>query len=346
MKCPKLKAINQRDKKKWDVISELGSSLKLQRVEYVNGKRCMIVMKAINGGCDTITVTSGKSETESKKNLDNEKFTKSEGSVKNVEQQLYSTEGSLTSYNRKYVELDEDQNDYRPKCIFVLLKGMFLLAIMGALDFFYLKNKQILGDETSNWCILSSLIITTLFKMIIDCLSTEIRDKIWSILVNSSLLLGLFLLVLMYMSHWPFSTYGIYLPFFMVPIFLPFHDISAIPSYIKELPKIAGLYGAECHLLFVFIYNMALMIVVLLTASKLEGEFNAPWWTILTVFSVAYSLYLMWLGYALYEHNNNKVSSHNNLSYPPLHARVHIILDILSQFILIISLPLISLMIE
>jgi hypothetical protein len=164
--------------------------------------------------------------------------------------------------------------------------------------------------------------------------------------VDSSLLLGLFLLVLMYMSHWPFSTYGIYLPFFMVPVFLSFHNISAIPSYIKDLPKIVGLDGAECHLLFVFIYNMALMIVVLLTASKLEGEFNASWWTISTVFSVAYSLYLMWLGYVLYEHNNNKVLSRNNLSYPLLHARVHIILDILSQFILIIFLPLISLMIE
>jgi hypothetical protein len=212
----------------------------------------------------------------------------------------------------------------------------------GALVFFHLKNKQILDDETSSWCIFSSLIITTLFKMIINRFSTEIRDKIWSILVNSSLLLGLFLLVLIYMSHWPFSTCGIYLPFFMVPVFLPFHDISATPPYIKKLSKIAGLDGAECHLLFVFIYNMALMIVVL-TASKLEEEFNAPWWTTSTVFSVAYSLYLMWLEYALYKYNN-KVLSRDILSC--LCVRVHIISDILFQFILIIFLSFISLMIE
>jgi cation transport ATPase len=298
---------------------------------------------------DPTMVTSDNSETESVNsgtesvNSETESVNPNNNTIIKLKEVKLETGSHSTEKKSK---LDEYQNDYHPKCIFVLLKVIFLLAILVVLVFFHLKNKQILDDETSSWCIFSSLIITTLFKMIIDCFTTEIRDKIWSILVNSSLLLGLFLLVLMYMSHWPFSTYGIYLPFFMVPIFLPFHDISAIPSYIKELPKIAGLYGAECHLLFVFIYNMALMIVVLLTASKLEGEFNAPWWTILTVFSVAYSLYLMWLGYALYEHNNNKVSSHNNLSYPPLHARVHIILDILSQFILIISLPLISLMIE
>jgi hypothetical protein len=180
--------------------------------------------------------------------------------------------------------------------------------------------------------------------MILNCFSTETKDKIWNILVDYSLLLGLFLLVLMYMSHWPFSTYGIYLPFFMASVFLPFHDVSAIPHYTNELPKIAGLDGAECHLLFVFIYRIALMIVVLLTASKLEGEFNASWWTILTVFSVAYGLYLMWLWYTLHEYEN-KVLSRNNLSYP-LHARVHIILNILSQFILIVCLPFISFTIE
>jgi hypothetical protein len=139
--------------------------------------------------------------------------------------------------------------------------------------------------------------------MILGYFSPEAKDKICTILAHSSLLLGLLILALMYMSYWLFSTYVIYLPFFLW--FLCFLSSMILQLFLLILheqmeqegnmspKKIAEFHGVEYHLVFVLIYNIALVIIVLFAASKLKGKFSAPWWTILTVFGAARSIYLI-----------------------------------------------------
>jgi hypothetical protein len=223
----------------------------------------------------------------------------------------------------------EDLNGYRLKCIFMLVKVLFLLAIVVVSVFFYYKKEQMLNDEILSWYIFSSLAIITIGSMIYDYLFTETMNKTWTMLAHLSLLLGLFLLSLMYISYWPVSTYGIYLPFFIAPVFLTFHDTSAIPPYIKKLPMIAGIDGAEYYLPFVLIYRMALMTVVLLMASKLEDEFSVRWWTILIIFGTARSIYLILVWYSLW---NYKIQNPNDNSLDSLrHIKVYTLLNILSH---------------
>jgi hypothetical protein len=61
---------------------------------------------------------------------------------------LDDTNYTFTLYDRNYVKFEKDQNDYRPKCIFVLLKVIFLLAILGALVSFYCKNHNFLQNDS------------------------------------------------------------------------------------------------------------------------------------------------------------------------------------------------------
>jgi hypothetical protein len=244
-----------------------------------------------------------------------------------------------------------DQNDYRPKYIFMLLKAIFLLAIVTASVVFYYKKEHILNDKILSWYIFSSLAIITIGSMVYDYLFTETMNKTWTMLAHLSLFLGLFLLSLMYISYWPVSTYGIYLPFFIAPVFLTFHDTSTIPSYIKKLSEITGLDGAEYYLPFVLIYRMALMIVVLLMASKLEGEFSARWWTIWIIFGTARSIYLILVWYSLWNHNIPNTNDDNSsdsqyyirgasilylLHSPQYYFRVYTLLNILSYVALMI----------
>jgi hypothetical protein len=129
-----LKAIYTEDLSEWDVISKFGNSLVLRGEEKENnGEPSVMVLTVINDGCNIIEqekkvpkgdptmVTSDNSETESE-NPDDNKFIKSKNLVKKP---------FPTLYIRNYVKLDKDQNDYRLKCIFLLLKVIFLLAIMG-----------------------------------------------------------------------------------------------------------------------------------------------------------------------------------------------------------------------
>jgi hypothetical protein len=237
-------------------------------------------------------------------------------------------------YKDMEVKYQEDLSGYRLKCIFMLVNVLFLLAIVAASVFFYCKREQMLNDEILSWYIFSSLAIITIGSMVYDYLFTEIMNKTWTMLAHLSLLLGLFLLSLMYISYWPISTYGIYLPFFIAPVFFTFHDTSTIPPYIKKLQEIAGPDGAEYYLPFVLIYRMALMIVVLLVASKLEDEFSVRWWIIWIIFGAARSIYLILVWYSVW---NYKIQNpDDNSLHSPRHIRVYTLLNILFHAVLMI----------
>jgi hypothetical protein len=148
---------------------------------------------------------------------------------------IFEPSKELTSYDGKYIMILDRNQDNCPKVVFGLLKEIFLFASMVTLACFYCKKEQLLDGEVSDWIFFSSLAIMRICKITFGCFSTETKDKTWTILAYLSLLLGLFIIVLMYMNHWPFNTFAIlYLPFFfcVVPMFLSSHDASAISPYI------------------------------------------------------------------------------------------------------------------
>jgi hypothetical protein len=297
---------------------------------FVSSKEPILVaeMAAINDSCDTVN--------------SERRVSKSNLIIVTSDNFNQNSKGPVT----RMLEPDRNQNDYRPKCIFMLLEMTFLLAIVAASVFFYCKKEQMLNDEILSWYIFSSFAIITIGSMVYDYLFTETMNKTWTMLAHLSLLLGLFLLSLMYISYWPISTYGIYLPFFIAPVFFTFHDTSAIPPYIKKLSEITGLDGAEYYLPFVLIYRMALIIVVLLMASKLEDEFNARWWTILIIFGIAHSIYLILVWYSLWNYKIPNPNNNDNSLHSPQYIRVYTLLSILSHIAFMLFGMFVSLMLD
>jgi hypothetical protein len=148
--------------------------------------------------------------------------------IKDVNEYTLPSDRKLILHDGKCVKPENWNSD--SKIIMFLSKTLFILSTIAFFVSFYLMKEQNTNGEPSSWIFVPLTIMTTC--KFLGNFSIETSNAIWSKLGYSSLLLGQLILTMMYMDHWPFNTYVIYLPFFMVPIFFSFRDVSEIPLYI------------------------------------------------------------------------------------------------------------------